>query len=233
MLANGWLVILCATLLSAVAVECAQRYLRDPVYSASAQLFAVVPGDAGVYAAFEGNRAATIRMDTYTQLATSVLVTSRTIDDLQLNITPAELAENVTAAPIPGDRSLVTFPMSALLRIEVTGDDPETTVRTVNSLAKNMAAASQEIEWTESGPRSPVPWVGPGAELVLVDAAMTADEDRPSLIRNLALGGALGLAISCLGVLILGIARGAVLNRAQLDYVATQTISGEVPWNVR
>jgi capsular polysaccharide biosynthesis protein len=224
MLANGWLVICCATVLSAGAVVGAQRLLADPTYVASTQVFAVVPGDAGVKAAYEGARGATTRIDTYVQLATSRLVTERAIDGVGLNITPEQLAERISVASIPGDISQFARPMSALMRIQVTGDSPGATVDIANAVTKNLIAASQEVEWTESGP---------GAELVLVDSAASAAEDRPSLVKDLAFGGSIGFALSVVLVLAFGIARGTVLDRRQVDYVARQTVSGEVPWEVR
>lgn len=224
MVANGWLVICCATALSAAAVVGVQQILTEPTYVASTQVFAVVPGDSGVKSAYEGGRGATVRIDTYSQLATSRLVTERTIDGVGLNTTPEALAERISVASIPGDVSRFARPMSALMRIQVTGEDPDTTVDTANAVAEHLIAASQEVEWTESGP---------GAELVLVDSAASAAEQRPSIVKDLARGAALGLVLSIAMVLAFGIARGTVLDRRQVDYVARQTVSGEVPWEVR
>lgn len=219
--ANGWLVILCATLLSAGAVVGVQQLLREPTYVASVQVFAVVPGDAGVKAAYEGGRGATVRIDTYGELARSRLITERTVDEVGLNIAPSALAERISVSSIPGDLSPYARPMSALMRIQVTGDNPDTTVETANALAKNLVSASQEVEWTESGP---------GAELVLIDGAESARQSGPSLVRNLVVGGSIGLALSVVMVLTLGIGRGTVLDRGQVDHVVGQTIYGEVPW---
>jgi capsular polysaccharide biosynthesis protein len=220
-LASGWLVILCATMLSAGAVVGVQQLLREPTYVASVQVFAVVPGDAGVKAAYEGGRGATTRIDTYAELARSRLVTERTIDEVGLNITPSALAERISVTSTPGDLSRFARPMSALMRVEVIGDNPDTTVATANALAKNLTSASREVEWTDSGP---------GAELVLVDDAESAHRGGPSLVKNLAVGGSLGLVLSVVMVLALGIARGTVLDRGQVDHVVSQTIRREVPW---
>lgn len=220
-LANGWLVILCATVLSAGAVVGVQQLLREPTYVASVQVFAVVPGDAGVKAAYEGGRGATVRIDTYGELARSRLVTERTIEEVGLNIAPSELAEHISVTSIPGDLSPYARPMSALMRIQVTGDNPDTTVDTANALATNLASASQEVEWTDSGP---------GAELVLIDGAESAHQSGPSLVKNLAVGGSIGLALSVVMVLAVGIARGTVLDRGQVDHVVSQTIYGDVSW---
>ncbi len=213
MLSRGWLVILCATVLSAGATECAQLF-RKPEYVASAQLFAVVPGDAGVRSAYEGDRGATVRMTSYAQLATSEVVTRRTIDDVHLNTTPSKLADCI---------SVELVPKSALINIQVTGHNADTSVQTVNALARNLVSISQEVEWSDSGP---------GAELVPVDAAVSAHQSRGSLPRNLGLGAAIGLALSCLLVLAREVARSIVLDLNQLNHVVEQTISADMSGTV-
>jgi capsular polysaccharide biosynthesis protein len=233
MLRNGWLVILCATVLSTGAALLAHQ-LRDPVYVASAQVFAVVPGDAGVRAAYEGDRGATTRIYNYTQLAKSDLVTRRTINDLDLNTTSSELAGDISVASVPDDLSMLGRPMSALMKIEVTGQDADTAIRSVNAVAKNLVSASQELEWEdapeESGNRIEA---GPTAELVLIDEATSARNGGGSVVTDLAVGGGLGLVLSVLLVLGTGIVRGTVLGRDQLDDLVRQTTSAGTPWNVR
>jgi capsular polysaccharide biosynthesis protein len=212
-IAGGWLVILVATVLSAGAVVAYDRYVAAPVYVASTQLFAQVPGDAMVHAAYEGNRGSSVRIETYTQLATSTMVTLRTIDELGLPDTPAQLAKRIKVVSVPDTLSQFAYPMSVLLKVQVSGSNPDGTVDVANAVARNLSAATQELEWTgtESGPL-----------LVIVDDAKSATEAHPSLLSNAAVGGGIGLALSCLVVLGLGIARDRVLSRDHLAYVTDQ-----------
>jgi capsular polysaccharide biosynthesis protein len=226
-------VILIATVLSAGSTAALQHFLREPVYTATTQLFAVVPGDAGVFSAYYGGMGATARMETYRQLATSTIVAARTIDDVALDMTPAELAKKITAKPTPGDLSRYARPMSTLLRVQVTDSDPDTAVKAANALSKNLAALSRELEWTESKVDSPVQYTGPGAELVQVDSASSAVEVAAPLWKDAAYGAGMGCALSCIAVLILGVARGSVLSTAEVDHVAKQALSSTVPWSVR
>ena len=212
-LAGSWLVILCATVLSAIAVAAGARLLQDPVYVAVTRVFAVAPGDAQTHAAYEGNRASTVRMDTYVQLATSTIVTQRTIDELGLDETAEELAERVTAAPAPDTLSTFSFPMSALLDIQVTGGDPNGTRDIANALTGNLVAASREVEWNSS-----IQDAGPS--LVLVDEAKSVQESRSSLLVDAGTGGAIGLGLSCLAVLAIGVRRDRILNRDHVGYVS-------------
>jgi capsular polysaccharide biosynthesis protein len=218
MLASGWLVILCATGLSAAAAVVAARYLQEPVYAASAQLFAVVPGDAQTHAAYEGNRGASVRMQTYSQLATSTMVTQRTIDELGLRQTPAELAEHISTRSVPDVMSRFSYPLSVLLDVQVTGGDREQTVETANALARNLVAASEELEWngSESGPA-----------LVLIDEAKSAQQAGESWIYHAGVGGGLGLTLSALAVLALGVRRDRILDRDQIAYLASGSAAGD------
>jgi capsular polysaccharide biosynthesis protein len=213
MLTRGWLVILAATVLSALAVVAGGRYLQAPTYVASTQLFAVVPGDAQTHAAYEGNRGSAVRIETYAQLATSTIVTQRTIDELGLSDTPAQLAERISVRSVPDTLSQFAYPLSVLLNVQVSGSDPSRTVDVANAVARNLSAATQELEWTgsESGPA-----------LVIIDEAKSAAVAGQSWSYNALLGGGVGFALSCLVVLGLGAARDRVLSRDQLSHVTDQ-----------
>lgn len=212
MLRRGWRVILAATVLSAGAGVLAAGLLTDPVYAATTRVFAIVPGDAQTHAAYEGNRGSSVRMQTYVQLATSTIVTQRTIDELGLDETPAELAEHITATPTPGDLSRFSYPLSVLLDVQVTGSDPGRTVDVANAVGRNLIAASQELEWHDDQP---------GPELVPVDAATSAHDVAKPWYTNAGIGAAWGLALSVLAVLAFGAARDSVLARDQIAYAAT------------
>jgi capsular polysaccharide biosynthesis protein len=220
MLAHGWLVILCATALSTVAAVLADRYLQDPVYVAETRVFAVVPGDAQTRAAYEGNRGASVRMRTYAQMATSTIVTQRTIDELGLQQTPEELAARITVDSVPDTLSPFALPMSVLLRVQVSGSDPDDAVTTANEVTRNLIAASQEVEWNGADNQS-------GPNLVLIDQATSAHASGGSWLEAAGSGAALGLVLSCLAVLATGARRDAILNGGHLAHVADEANGGD------
>ena len=215
MLSQYWLVIALATLLSAASVVVSDRYLRAPEYAASTQLFAVVPGDAQTHSAYEGDRAASVRMDTYAQLATSTIVTLRTIDELGLDETPEELAKRISVKSVPGTLSQFSYPLSALISVQVTGSDSSQTVDVANAVARHLIEASQETEWTGTQP---------GPALVLVDQATSAQTVGTSWLPNATFGAIFGLVLSCLAVLATGARRDRILDRGQLAHLAEQSI---------
>jgi capsular polysaccharide biosynthesis protein len=205
-LRSGWLIVLCATLLSAGAA-CQALAARAPIFTATARLFVVVPGTAGTRSAMEGSRGALSRMETYAALATSPQVTSRAVDSAELNESPGHLAGRVSSAVAPG---------SALLDVSVTGGDPANAQAAANAVASSLIQVSRELESSDTGPV---------ADLVVVDGAVTAQSIRGSLSRYLLLGGSIGLALSVILVLARGVRRGIVLDRGQIDHVTAETLT--------
>jgi capsular polysaccharide biosynthesis protein len=218
MLARAWPVLLVATILSGAAVVASDRYVLDPVYAASTQLFTVVPGDAQTHSAYEGNRGGTVRISTYAQLAVSTIVTQRSIDELGLSDTPAQLAKRISVRSVPDTLTRFAYPMSVLINVQVTGSDPKSTVDVANAVGRNLSAASQELEWsgTESGP-----------SLVLIDQATTATNVGRPWYTNAGIGAVVGLIFSCLAVIAIGVRRDEVLSREQLGHIAKQSASGK------
>jgi capsular polysaccharide biosynthesis protein len=217
-LVRGWLVIIGATVLSAAAAVAAGQFLQDPVYTASTQVFAVVPGDAQTHAAYEGNRAASVRVQTYLELATSSIVTLRTIDQLGLQETPEELAERISVRSVPDTLSRFNFPVSVLIGLTVSGSDPNSTVDIANAVTANLIGASEELEWSDSES---------GPSLVLIDDAKSAPEVSRPWLADAGTGAALGLVLSCLAVLAVGAGRDRILDRDQIGYLASGSTVGE------
>lgn len=226
-LARGWVIILVATLLSPAVAFGVQKLTWERSYTASVLLFAQVAGDPGTYSAYAGGIGANSRMATYVSLAQSSVISQRAIDQLGLPMTAGELVANTTAAWEPYGMSRFGRPSSALLRVQVTGTDPDTTIETVNALASNLIKMSGELEWTEAEPTDPIQYTGPAAELVPVDPATEAQEVRPDVTRTLAVAAGIGFALSVVLVLVVGLTRDRVLTGGQLTQVANVTMTGK------
>ncbi|MBJ7463782.1 MAG: hypothetical protein JHD38_09110 [Mycolicibacterium sp.] len=223
--ARGWVVILLATLLAPAAAFGVQKLTAERSYTASVLLFAQVAGDPGTYSAYAGGIGANSRMSTYVSLAQSSVISERTIEQLGLPLTPGELAANVTATWEPYGVSRFGRPSSALLRVGVTGTDPQTTIDTVNTLASVLMKMSGELEWVESEPTDPIQYTGPAAELVAVDPATVAHEVQPDLTNTLLVATGVGFALSLVLVLAFGLTRDEVLTGSQLRYAANSSAS--------
>jgi capsular polysaccharide biosynthesis protein len=226
-LAGGWLVIVLATLASAGAAYAAQEYLPDRHYQASVLLMSQVAGDPATFAAYAGGMGANARIATYVGLAQSELVAERTVDQVpEAAMTPAQLAAATSATWLPGGVNRFGRPNSALLQVTVTDPEPARAAALVNAQAANLMSLSRELEWIQSAPTDPIQYTGPVAELVPVDAAKSASEVRPPVLKGVVVGAGVGFALSVVLVLLVGITRDTVLTPAQLDHIAKQAMSG-------
>ncbi|MDT5018316.1 MAG: hypothetical protein QOD39_4476, partial [Mycobacterium sp.] len=174
LLRNGWIVILAATALSVGAGWVAWETAK-PDYSSTARIFATTRGSATPMDAYYGHLNSVSRTLTIQSLARSPQVTMRTIDQLGLEETPGDLAAQI----------IVVVTNSALMDVQVIGDDPTTTRRTANAVASNLMQLTREMGGVDTS----------NVEVVLVDSASTP-ERVGSMWQNMYRAGALGLALS-------------------------------------
>jgi capsular polysaccharide biosynthesis protein len=203
-LAKYWVVIVCATAFSMGAGWLAHR-TTDPVYQATSRVIVVASASAEVFDVYYGHLAAAGRAVSIQQLAKNPQVAKRSIDQLGLHETPAELIKRIT--PVVRD---------AVVEITVTGDSPELARDTANSVTYNLVSLTSEMADLEKS----------GTDVVVVDTASSAADHRAPLTRYLELGGFLGFGLSVVLVVALGRARGAVLTEEQVAHIVDETAAG-------
>jgi capsular polysaccharide biosynthesis protein len=203
LLMSKWIVIVCATALSAVGGWIAWE-TGDRVYVSTSQVIVTKPGGAMPPDAFYGDFHAKAAMSNYVVLAKSEQVTMRTIEQLRLEQTPEELADDITVG---------SSGTSVLLQISVTGDDPYRTTETANAVTASLIQLSREMSAVNTA----------GTELVLIDPASPPTR-QGSLKRNLIWSTSLGLGSSVVLVLTVGLLRGRVLGRGQVAHVVRTQI---------
>ena len=204
MIASGWLVIFCATVLSAAA-GWFSWYSADPLYQSTAKLFVITPGNATTIDAYYGQLNAALRAPTYQQLAQSKQVTTRTIEQLALTETPDSLAARISVLPTT----------TVLFDVTVVGTDRDLTRETADAVADHMVGLSRQLATVETG----------DTELIKVgDAAPAQREDSmPSAIVQAA---AVGFALSVLLVIATALLRDRLLARRQVDRLVSETATG-------
>jgi capsular polysaccharide biosynthesis protein len=203
-LARYWVIIVCVTALSVGAGWVAHRTTK-PVYVATSRIFVVAPGSAELYDTYNGHLAAAGHATTIQQLAQNPQVVKRTIDQLGLQQTPAQLIKRIK--PVVHD---------TLVEINVTGDTPELARDTAISVTYNLIALSKEMTDLDKS----------GTDIVLVDSPSDAYDSRAPLKLYLQLGGALGLALSLLLVIALGRWRDSVLTTEQVARIVDERAIG-------
>jgi capsular polysaccharide biosynthesis protein len=204
LLRNGWIVILAATALSVGAGWLAWE-TSDPVYSSTARMFATTRGSATPIDAYYGHLNSVSRTLTIQRLARSPQITARTVDQLGLQDTPDGLGSRIT----------VGVTTSALVEVQVTGDNPELTRRTTNAVAANLLQLTREMGGVDTS----------NVELAIVDAAGPADR-LGSMWQFMLHAGLLGLALSAMLVLGYGLVRNKVLGKRDVDRVVEEAVAG-------
>lgn len=182
--------VICA--LVVFATVSAVTLLVTPKYTATTRLFFAVQGTESATDLAQGSTFAEKQMTSYAQVATSPLVLDPVINDLGLGESATDLARSVTAT-VPAD--------TVILEVAVTGVDPQQATRIANAIGAEMTTVAADL--------SPQRQDGSQAvkSTILAPATLPTRPSSPNVVRNLALGVALGL--------VLGI--GAALLRDFLD----------------
>lgn len=193
-LRKGWMLIVAVTLVG-VAAGALATIVSSPKYVSSTQLFVSVQSSEASSATdlVQGSSAAQQKVRSYISVVTSRSVLEPVIEELGLDMSTSELAEEITAE---------TPVNTVLIDIAVRDEDPDRAAAIANAVGSNFSTVVvDELESPEGGGPSLVK-IAPIEPAV---AAGAPSSPRPAL--NLALGLLVGLA---LGV-------GAAVLRSTLD----------------
>jgi capsular polysaccharide biosynthesis protein len=197
LLARYWIIVVLATVLSAGAGWLVWHHERN--YVASIKFLVVTPGGAQPFDAFYGNLTAMSRTLTYESLAHNPKVLQQTEDELGADRGGQTLVKGITVVPST----------SAVFDVLVAAAEPEAAKNAANTLARNMVAASAELQ--KADPEA--------AGLVLVDQANDVADARGSATSVMITGALLGLISSVVLVLAYGLVLGSVDNRRQVAHI--------------
>lgn len=187
--------------------------LQAPAYDSHASIFVSVPQtSAGRFdQAYQGSLFTQERVRSYADLVTTPRVTAPVVKELNLGMTPTELAGKLTAeAPVD----------TVLLNLTAQDGDPERAAAIVNSATRNLI---QVVAGLEGTPNVRLQVVRPGT--------VPADPSSPRPLLNLTLGLILGL----LGGLAAGLLKDALdtrISRAEdVAEVTSDPVLGGVPYD--
>ena len=198
MVAPWWLLVVCATALSA-GMGWVSWNTVTPVYQSSAKVLITTPGGATTWDAFYGQLTAMSSLRSYLQIVHSTEVTSRTIKQLGLTETPDELSGRIVVPPS----------RTATQDIQVTGSDPAQTREIAQAVSTNLIGVSRELAKAS------------GTEFVRVDNAGPA-ERVGSMWQPISQGAALGFVISVVLVLAYSLIRDSVVTRGQFGRIVSE-----------
>ncbi|WP_415976088.1 polysaccharide biosynthesis tyrosine autokinase [Rhodococcus sp. 077-4] len=209
----GWWIVALATVIG-VAGGYAYTFFTTPQYQACARLFVTTEGGSSVGEAYQNNLFSQERVSSYAGLATSTQVAQRAVNQLQLEMSAADLRSRITATPIE---------KTVLLDLCATDADPEVAQALTNAVAGQLTQVVQELETSQRGGN-------PAAGATIVDQG-----DVPSapigtgLYVMLGLGGVVGLVIGLALALLRGLVDRSIRDRSRAEDVSGRVVLGGLP----
>lgn len=174
-----WVSIVVLTVLGLVGATIV-TLVTPPTYTARSAVFLAVRGGDSASELAQGATYATNQVRSYAQVATTPTVLQPVITNLQLETTPAELAESVTAS-IPTS--------TALIEIAVVDRDPELGARIAQAIGEQLVATVDQLSPADSnGKRSVV-------ATIVTPATVPLEKTTPRTTLNLAAGLFAGLLL--------------------------------------
>lgn len=173
-----WLTIVVSVLVT-VAAAGALTFTQTPQYQSTARVF-ISTDSTNATEAFYASGFTTQRVKSYAQLATSRELMQRVISELNLNLTPAQLAAKVTAA---------VSTETVIIVIAVTDPDP--------ALAQQIAKAEAEAftEYLAELETPPGESTSPTKATVVDPASYNAQPVSPRTVLNLVVAFMIGLLL--------------------------------------
>ncbi|WP_292834278.1 polysaccharide biosynthesis tyrosine autokinase [Microbacterium sp.] len=216
-LRKSWLIIVAAALVG-VAAAAAYSLTRTPLYSAESQVFVSTQGGGTIGELQQGSTFTQARVTTYTNLVTTPIVMAPAIEELNLDMTPSELAEQVTASSALN---------TTIIAIQVTDADPVLAADIANALSRSLTKTVEQIEMPTGSDVSPV-------RLTSVKDAQTGTAPvSPNVPLNLALGALIGLALG-IGISVLReVLDTRVRTQRDIASVTDRPLIGAIPFDPR
>ena len=171
------LVILATTVIFIAVSAGVTRFMITPMYSSTAQLYVISSTDL--------SQLTNLTMGTqltqdYMEIVTTRGVVNKVIDNLGLDLDYEEMLDKITVEN-PAD--------TRIMEISVSDPDPEEAMEITQELAEVTAdTVSSKMDVK--------------APTIIEDAYLADEPDSPSMLRNVAIGGLLGLILSA-GVFII------------------------------
>lgn len=166
--------------------------LQTSLYTSSTQLFVSTRGAASTSDAFQGSQFSQERVTSYARLLTGEELASRIADRLDLEQTPLELSEQITATAVPD---------TVLIDVAVIDSSAEQAQRIADAVGSEFTSFVAELETTDDGSPSLV-------QVRVTDPPEVSDApSSPQTARNVVLGALVGLLVGT----------GLAILRARLD----------------
>lgn len=202
-----------ATLLLCVAVAAAVTLVQKPIYTASSALFLAVESGDSAGELSQGATYAERQVKSFVTVATSSVVLQPVIDQLSLDLTPAQLANKLT----------VTSPTAtSIIDVSATDGGPAQAALVANTVAESLKVAVDELS----------PAGVNGAKLVTataIDPALApTSPTAPRPAVNLALGLVLGMLLGVGQAVLRSVLDTRVLTPSDVEALTDSPLLGVI-----
>ncbi|MCE5292587.1 MAG: protein tyrosine kinase, partial [Nocardiaceae bacterium] len=212
-----WITIAVTT---AIAVLAALAYslASTPMYEASTRLFVSTTDVSSVNEALQGGQFSQQRVLSYTKLVTGETLAKRTINKMNLDLTPTEFAQKVTATAALN---------TVLIDVSVRDEIPARAMDIANVMSEEFVNLVQELETPKKG-------ADPTARVVVEQTAdLPTKPVLPTTKRNLALGAVLGLLLGVGGAILRDRLDNTVKDRTAVEEITQTGLIGTIPFDKR
>lgn len=173
-------------------VALSASFMATPLYTSHTQLFVSTTDSTSTSDVFQGGQFSQQRVTSYAQLLTGEELSRRVIDRLNLELTPAELAQQISATAVID---------TVLIDVTVTDSRPDRAQQIADSLGIEFTNFVAELESSAADGPSPV-------KVTVTDSPeISSSPSSPQRTRNLVLGALVGLLAGAV----------AAVGRARLD----------------
>lgn len=207
--------IICGTIAVTILAAVAYLLLVTPQYEASTRLFVGATADGNATQANDGGLFAQRRVVSYTKLLASEILAQRTIDKLNLDMTPAQLQQKITASA-PAD--------TVLIDVSVLDPSPTRARDIANTLSDEFTVMVANLETPSGGLR-------PNAQVIVQQRAEEpATPATPRKKRILGIAGALGLVIGVVLAVIRDRLDRSVRKLTEVEKATGVGVIGSIPF---
>lgn len=194
-----------------VAAIGAFSYRTDPSYQSTARVI-FSSAQAETTAAYAGGLLSEQRASTYVELVDSGLLAEQVRDDLGLEESIEDLVEQVEASAVDE---------SSVLEVTVTHDDPELAQLLAQTYAEKLVETAKDIE-TPDDAKAPI-------KVTIIDQASFSDVPvAPKPVRNMILGGVLGLVLGVSLALMRELLDTSIKSPEDLEQVTGAPLLGSI-----
>lgn len=214
-LRRNWILILVASLFG-VAGGATYSLLQTPQFEATTKVFVSATGASSVTELNAGNSFTQQIVRSYAEVVTTGLVLRPVVSELGLDISPEELAADVSAGV-----SLNTV----LVSITVTNTDPVLAAKIANAIADKLIDVVPDL--TPANAEGVVP-----VKITVTQEATPPREPvSPRVTLNIALGGVLGLAAGLGGALLRSVLDQRIRGQRDVELVTERPILGAIAYD--